>query len=101
KAFGSITIPLPSTLVFSLKKIPEGIRCNLYVMSSNTIVCPALFPPLYRATTSAFFERKSVIFHFLSSPHCVLTTSTELILFLQLFIILFVFFICYFIFFIV
>src|SRR5699024_12725420 len=87
----------PTTLVLTLKKIPEGIRFNLYVMSSNPIVCPALFPPCYRATTSAFCERKSVIFPFPSSPHCVPTTTTEDILHLQKIINQFMFYLCYFI----
>ena len=53
------------------------MRCSLYFVPLIAIVCPALLPPWYRATTSAFSAKKSVIFPFPSSPHCVPTTTTD------------------------
>ena len=47
---GSTTTPLPITQVLPGCRIPDGIRWNLNVSPSRTIVWPALLPPWKRTT---------------------------------------------------
>src|SRR5512140_405643 len=56
--------------------MPEGMRWRTVFWPSTTSVCPALFPPWKRTTTSAFRVRRSTTFPFPSSPHCAPITTT-------------------------
>src|SRR5688500_15590049 len=49
--------------------MPDGIRWNLNVSPSRTIVWPALLPPWKRTTRSACSASRSTTLPFPSSPH--------------------------------
>src|SRR5919106_5556972 len=66
---GSITTPFPTAQVLPGYRIPDGIRWNLNVSPSRTMVWPALFPPWKRITRSACSASRSTTFPFPSSPH--------------------------------
>ena len=69
--------------IFKNKKIKtkntHGTGCTLSsaiaTFLSITNVCPALWPPWKRTTTSASLDSQSTIFPFPSSPHCEPTTT--------------------------
>ncbi len=69
RTLGSTTTPLPIMHGLPGYRIPDGIRWNLNVSPSRTIVWPALLPPWKRTTASARSASRSVIFPFPSSPH--------------------------------
>src|SRR4051812_8766610 len=74
-AHGSTTTPLP--MIDSLPRTtPEGSKLNLYSTFPTTSVCPALWPPWKRTTTSARSDSQSTILPLPSSPHCAPTTAT-------------------------
>src|SRR4051812_4017700 len=75
-ARGSITTPLPITDSLSLRTTPEGSNESLKVIPSMTSVCPALWPPWKRTTTSACSDNQSTILPLPSSPHWAPTTTT-------------------------
>src|SRR5271166_5324158 len=56
--------------------MPEGRSASLNTFPSMTSVCPALWPPWKRTTTSAPSESQSTILPFPSSPHWAPTTTT-------------------------
>src|SRR5215216_6552256 len=66
---GSRTTPLPITQTLSACRMPDGIRWNLNVSPSRTIVWPALLPPWKRTTRSACSASRSTTFPLPSSPH--------------------------------
>jgi len=72
-AIGSITTPFPITQTLPRRKIPEGIRCRMYLTPRWKTVCPALLPPWLRTTMSAFAVSTSIILPLPSSPHCAPT----------------------------
>ena len=45
KAIGSMTTPLPMTLVHSGRRIPPGTSCRMNFLPLMMTVCPALWPP--------------------------------------------------------
>ena len=49
--------------------IPDGSSASLKTLPSMTSVCPALWPPWNRTTTSASFDNQSTILPLPSSPH--------------------------------
>ena len=67
---GSITTPLPITQIFPRRRIPDGIRCRMYLTPRWMTVCPALLPPWLRTTMSALAVSTSMILPLPSSPHC-------------------------------
>src|SRR4051812_9831388 len=75
-AHGSTTTPLPMTASLPGRTTPEGSSDSLYVTPSMTRVCPALWPPWNRTTTSARADSQSTIFPFPSSPHWAPITAT-------------------------
>ncbi len=68
-----MTMPLPIRQIVCGWMIPEGTRCSLKVVGPTVTVCPALSPPLKRATRSAVSESRSTTRPLPSSPHCVPT----------------------------
>src|SRR5207244_1319235 len=56
-------------------RTPAGTRFRTVFSPFTTSVWPALFPPWKRTTTSASAARRSTIFPFPSSPHCVPTMT--------------------------
>src|SRR5271165_6463047 len=58
------------------RTIPDGSRASLNTLPSMTRVCPALWPPWNRTTTSAPTDSQSTILPFPSSPHWAPTTTT-------------------------
>src|SRR3954454_4297298 len=56
--------------------MPDGIRWNLNVSPSRTIVWPALLPPWKRITNSACSASRSTTFPFPSSPHWAPTITS-------------------------
>ena len=69
KPMGSMTTPLPMTQVVRLRRMPEGMRCRMYLVRPTMTVWPALAPPWARTTMSACSVRKSMILPLPSSPH--------------------------------
>src|SRR5262245_25837599 len=56
-------------------RTPEGMRFRMVFSPFTTSVCPALFPPWKRTTTSASAASRSTTFPFPSSPHWAPITS--------------------------
>src|SRR5215469_6680822 len=59
--------------------MPDGTRRKTNSPFSCTTRCPALLPPWYRTTKSAFIESSSTILPLPSSPHCAPMTATTAI----------------------
>src|SRR4051812_24492927 len=75
-AQGSTTTPLPMIDSLPGRTTPDGSRLSLYSILPTTSVCPALWPPWKRTTTSARCDSQSTIFPFPSSPHWAPITAT-------------------------
>src|SRR5215218_3216824 len=75
-AQGSTTTPLPMIDSLPGRTTPDGSRLSLYSILPTTSVCPALWPPWKRTTTSARCDSQSTIFPLPSSPHWAPTTAT-------------------------
>src|SRR5580658_9495684 len=78
KASGSMTTPLPTTLVHSGRKTPPGTSCRTNFFPLMMTVCPALWPPAYRATTEKVRVSTSTILPLPSSPHWAPTMTAVL-----------------------
>src|SRR5688572_32587708 len=68
-AFGSMTMPLPSTHVLPRCTTPDGNRCSTNDSSPTWTEWPALCPPWYRTTISNRSASRSTILPLPSSPH--------------------------------
>src|SRR4051794_1047232 len=75
-AQGSTTTPLPMIDSLPGRTTPDGNKLSRYSILPTTSVCPALWPPWKRTTTSARCDSQSTIFPFPSSPHWAPTTAT-------------------------
>src|SRR6185312_5706498 len=57
------------TPLHSGRSTPHGISCSTNFLPLMMTVCPALWPPAYRATTENLSDSTSTILPLPSSPH--------------------------------
>src|SRR3954466_6739931 len=55
--------------------MPDGNKWRTNLRPRTYTVCPALWPPWYRATNENCGVRRSTIFPLPSSPHCAPSTA--------------------------